>query len=101
MNLYKTFLASALMTVSAQAADFYVSPQGVDSNNGSISAPFKSIEQARNAIRNLKNSGRKENNNVYLRAGTHQRSQTLVLGLKDSAPEGFKNTLYLIYKENI
>ncbi|EDM29559.1 hypothetical protein LNTAR_17453 [Lentisphaera araneosa HTCC2155] len=97
MKFIKSLVASTLLACAAQAADFYVSPQGKDANEGSLNAPFKSLEKARESIRKLKAQGIKEDHNVYLRAGTYKRDKTFVLGLEDSALDGFKNT-YQAYK---
>ncbi|MEI6580524.1 MAG: hypothetical protein WCN92_13815, partial [Eubacteriales bacterium] len=41
--------------VLVQDAWFYVSPNGSDSNDGSLASPFATIEKARNAVLILKN----------------------------------------------
>ncbi len=40
-----TFVVSIVFTVSCQAATYYVSPQGNDDNDGSISSPWKTIQK--------------------------------------------------------
>ena len=46
--------------------EFYVDVTGNDSNQGTLEAPFKTIEQAKNAIRALSEQQRQKNINVYL-----------------------------------
>lgn len=47
-------LLALLLTIPAFALDLYVSPTGKDSNSGSKSAPFQTLEKARDTIRALK-----------------------------------------------
>lgn len=57
---------------------WYVSPSGKDSNKGTISSPFQTLEKARNAARqsNIKN--------IYLRGGVYRRSETFILTEADN-----------------
>ncbi len=43
-----------------EKADFYVSPDGDDKNDGSLEKPFKTIEKARDAVRVLDKTGKTE-----------------------------------------
>ncbi len=43
-----------------EKADFYVSADGSDENDGSLEAPFKTIEKARDAVRSLDKAGKTE-----------------------------------------
>jgi hypothetical protein len=83
MLLSITLLCSSLLgsgtAFTAHAAEtagqiFYVSPTGNDSNSGIIDAPFATVEKARDAIRDLKNtSGLPQGGvTVYLRRGTYK-----------------------------
>ena len=82
-------------TVSLVHADFYVSPAGNDTWSGKLAdpspkgddGPFSSIERARDAVRELKNSQNRDII-VLLRDGTYRLSQSVVFGLEDSAPKG-------------
>jgi hypothetical protein len=47
------FLSSA---IAGTQATFYVSPDGSDDNPGTISAPFKKITAARDAVRKINSS---------------------------------------------
>ncbi|MEX0988215.1 MAG: right-handed parallel beta-helix repeat-containing protein [Bacteroidales bacterium] len=72
--------------------EIYISPSGADNNPGTLSQPLASIEKARNQIRELKRNGLHSDITVFLREGTYYLSHTFVLGLEDSAPEGFRIT---------
>ena len=56
-------------------ADVYVSPEGSDANAGRRDSPFATVERARQAVRDMK---KKQPVNVYLRAGAHYFSKTVV-----------------------
>jgi hypothetical protein len=73
-------------------SDFYISPSGSDDNPGTIDQPFASLERARNCIRELNQKGKKNDIAVYLREGTYYLTETLILGLEDAAPEGYRIT---------
>ncbi len=45
---------------SVKSADFYVSHDGSDENDGSLENPFKTIEKARDAVRELDKTGKRE-----------------------------------------
>ena len=76
------FITSIIAQVAAK--DFYVSPRGNDSNNGSINAPFSTIEKAKLTVRELIKNGLSEDVHVYLLEGTHVINETVVFGLDDS-----------------
>ena len=58
----------------------YVSPSGDDSNPGTQSAPFRTLEKAREAVRASKAASR----TVYLRGGVYRLERTWVLSPQDS-----------------
>lgn len=70
-------LAVALAAVPA-SAQFYVSTTGSDSNPGTLSKPFLTLEKAQTA---MQTSSTKI---TYLRAGTYNRSTSLVLTSSDN-----------------
>ncbi len=45
---------------SVKSADFYVSPNGDDANDGSLEKPFRTIEKARDAVRALDKTSKTE-----------------------------------------
>lgn len=56
--------------MAAAQTTFYVSPSGNDSNSGTQSAPFKTIEKARDTVRTI-NSSMTGDIYVYLMDGTY------------------------------
>lgn len=91
VNNYRTAVPQGLSeytqkeTVIVDNADFYVSPDGSDSNNGSINAPFATIEKARDAVRGLDKSSR-EGITVAVKAGDY-RVSSLEFTAEDSGTE--------------
>jgi hypothetical protein len=72
------------------AVEFYVSPGGEDTNAGSKEAPFRSLERAREAVRNLKEKEPRSKGGItiWLGGGDYQRTNALELGIADSgSPE--------------
>jgi hypothetical protein len=68
----------------ASALAIYVSPSGSDSAAGSISAPFATLEKARDTIRLLNSGQRAGGVTVFLRGGVHRRTATFALTSEDS-----------------
>lgn len=69
-----------------EKADFYVSPSGNDENDGSFSAPFATVEKARDEVRKLDRSGR-DGITVAVMAGEY-RVSSLTFTYEDSGTEG-------------
>ncbi len=74
-----------MIVASVSAKDFYASPDGKDSNPGTKSKPFATLEKARDAVRQMQ--PHKEAVNVYIRGGVYFRDKTFVLTEKDSGTE--------------
>ncbi|MFZ4780067.1 MAG: right-handed parallel beta-helix repeat-containing protein, partial [Terrimicrobiaceae bacterium] len=72
-----------------EAAIFYVAPGGNDENAGTKEAPFASLERARDAVRNMKQSNAlpKGGASVVLREGIYSRSTAFRLDGADSGTE--------------
>ncbi len=68
-------------------ATFYVSPSGNDANEGSFSAPFRTLEKAKNAVQSA-NANMQKDIAVCLRGGTYQLTKTLNLGKEDGGSNG-------------
>jgi len=51
-----TLMAAFCIGLTSAKADFHVSPKGKDTNAGTKRAPFATLERARNAVRDLKQS---------------------------------------------
>ena len=87
----KSLLLSLLTTLSLQAADvapahFYVAPNGNDSASGTEAAPFATLDRARLAVREWKQSHQGPVL-VYLRGGTYFFDQTVTFTLADSGTQ--------------
>ena len=61
---------------SLHATDYYVSPQGSDTNTGTIDAPFATLKQAI--------SKAKAGTTIYLREGTYQPTGAEIMGYQES-----------------
>ena len=66
----------------------YVSPDGDDSNPGTLAQPLRTIAQARDLVR-TKNSAMTGDITVYLRGGTYPQATTLTFDDADSGNGGF------------
>ena len=87
-------LSSGFTALSVSADDravgvvLYVSPSGDDSAAGTLGAPLRTLEGARDAVRELRRDGDPEGGiTVYLREGVYYQPQTLELTEEDSATE--------------
>ncbi len=95
MRRFSLFLIVAMMLVSywgnsckAVDADFYVSPDGSDKNQGTIKKPFATISKARDVVREITRDGLKKDVTVLIRGGTYQLKETLTFWQEDSgSPE--------------
>ena len=83
-------LSSGFAALSVSADDravgvvLYVSPSGDDSAVGTLSAPLRTLEGARDAVRELRRDGDPEGGiTVYLREGVYYQPQTLELTEED------------------
>lgn len=89
ISLISSFLlACAANVFAANQATFYVSPSGNDNNEGTESAPFKTIERAQKAVRGI-NSTMSGDIIVYLREGTYQLTNKLHFGNADGGNNGY------------
>ena len=78
------------------AGAIYVSPDGNDSNPGTLDQPLKTVAKARDLVR-TKNSNMSADITVYLRGGTYQQASTLTFANADSGSGGFY-VKYLAYQ---
>lgn len=87
--------AALLNAVPAQAAspspdlDVYVSPTGRDSGSGTAAHPFKTLDHARDHVRDVKQKA-KGDIHVRLMSGTYQLSRTFALTSRDSGRDGHR-----------
>ena len=87
-GLKRTSLQVALLLgaiVASHAMEFHVAANGKDSNRGSRSSPFASLERARTAVRALKKSGGlpPEGVTVWMHGGDYALADTFELGADD------------------
>lgn len=84
-------------TVEMQPGDYYVSTDGSDTNPGSVSRPFATIERARDEIRRIKAAGGLPSGGVTVcvKAGEY-RVKSLLFDRRDSGSEG-SPVLYRAY----
>ena len=87
---YNQFFLSCLFMLVAFSAcktnepiKLYVSVEGNDNANGSLSEPFATIPKAVAAVRELREEGNTKPATIFIREGRHQLNETLVLGLED------------------
>ena len=64
--------------------DFFIAPDGKDTNSGTKEKPFATLKYARDVIRKLKKD---ESINVYIRGGTYYLQETLKFTSEDSGTE--------------
>jgi hypothetical protein len=77
---------------AAADADFYVAPGGDDGHPGTKSEPFKTLDRARDAVRELIARGLTRNVTVHLRGGTYRIGEPVVFGVQDSGSDEFSIT---------
>ena len=81
LTAYKKLLLLIFFTITVvqlHAKEFYVSPKG----------KISTLPAARDAVRALRASGEMGNIDVAIENGTYVLDETLIFGLKDSAPAG-------------
>ena len=78
----------------------FVATDGSDTNDGSIDAPYATLERARNEIRSLNAAGQVPDGGitVYLRGGTYHPSQTFTLSREDSGTAD-RPVIYRAYRD--
>src|SRR4051794_30978841 len=94
-----TFLTPLAMSTPASAATqatYYVAPGGNDANAGTITAPFKTVEHARDVVRTV-NANMTGDIYVYVRGGNYQVSSTIEFTPSDSGTNGYR-IVYAAYQ---
>ena len=96
ITLWAVVLTSMVLPVRAFAAEasveFYVSSNGDDNGRGTEERPFASLVRARDTIRERTRAGQTDNIVVFLRGGTYELKEPLVLGPEDSGTDRFSIT---------
>ncbi|RED61869.1 RICIN domain-containing protein [Cohnella lupini] len=80
---------------AATQAEYYVSPNGNDSNPGTIGAPFKTVQRARDVVRTV-NGSMTGDILVYLRGGNYPVTGSIDFASNDSGTNGYR-ILYQAY----
>jgi len=83
------------MTAQTTPPTYYVATNGNDSNPGTFTAPFRTIERAQREVR-LINNDMVSDIAVYLRGGRYELSTTLTFSSQDSGTNGY-NIIYASY----
>ena len=85
-------------TVQAASAfaELYVSPDGNDSNAGTIEKPLQTLAGARDAVRKIKGDMTGDII-VYFRGGVYRMTEAATFDTRDSAPEGCR-IIYQAYE---
>ncbi|AUG81777.1 carbohydrate-binding protein [Kitasatospora sp. MMS16-BH015] len=85
----------AVAASTATQATYYVAPGGDDANPGTITAPFKTLQHARDVVRTVDGSMTGDIN-VLLRGGTYPVSSTIDFTSADSGTNGHR-VVYAAY----
>ena len=73
---------------SVSHTEFWVSPYGDDDSPGTRSAPFLTLERARDAVRALDETQRGGDIVITIKGGNHRLTRTLALDWRDSGRDG-------------
>jgi hypothetical protein len=82
---------------AAPQHEFYVSPEGSDADPGTRSRPFKTIMQARDAVR-MRTESMQSDIVVFLHGGTYHVTSPIEFSVADSGRNGYK-VIYRAYGE--
>ncbi|MFY1690466.1 RICIN domain-containing protein [Plantactinospora sp. WMMB782] len=74
---------------------YYVAPDGNDSNPGTITSPFRTLQRARDVVRTV-NANMTGDIQVYLRGGNYPVTSTIEFGSGDSGSNGHR-VVYAAY----
>jgi parallel beta helix pectate lyase-like protein len=95
-------IVNVLLTSLSQSfgMDLYIATNGNDSNPGSVTEPFASLQAARDAIRNIKQKDGlpSEGVTIWLREGTYSLTKSFELLERDSGNEK-SPIIYRAYKD--
>ena len=83
------FIAISISCNSQNKVEFFVSPDGSDSNSGKIDAPFKSVEKAKNAVRSQLLLNSNKTIFVNIGGGSYYMETPIVFTSEDSGKENY------------
>lgn len=89
-------LADQSRASAAAQETYYVAPDGNDANPGTITAPFRTVPRARDAVRAV-NANMSGDIHVYLRGGNYPVGNTIDFTPSDSGTNGFR-IIYSAYQ---
>ena len=95
-NHYLNFLSLSFVLIViflnfsfvCSAQEIFVNPSGDDASPGTKEKPFKTIERAKNKVRELNRTNGNEDITVWFAGGEYRLSGTLTFGLEDGAKTG-------------
>ena len=93
--------ALALVTVTARAAEFHISPSGNDANSGTKDQPFATPARAVAAVRTLVAGGLNRDVRVVLHGGTYALEAPLVFTPADSGSADYAITYAAAPRETV
>ena len=95
--------AFTLRCACAVASEFYVAPDGRDTNAGAQDAPFATLARARDTVRALKRGGPLPDGGitVWIKGGVYRFDTTLELKQEDSGTAGAPITYRAWVGENV
>ncbi len=84
--LWPILCTALLAAYPCRAAELFVSPQGSDTNSGTLARPFATLERARDAARRLRRDGNPPQGGltIWLGSGEYLRTHALELSAADS-----------------
>ena len=94
-NQHQAASEGGAVAASSGSHEFYVAPDGADTNPGTQPQPFRTLARARDAIRAV-SPQMTTDIVVYLRGGTYPVSGPVEFGAADSGRNGF-NVVYRAY----
>ena len=82
-------LALLLAVSVGGAEEYFVAPDGVDTDPGTLERPFATLTAARNAVRTLRSAGDRPETaiTIWLRGGTYVLGESFELDAQDSGTE--------------
>ncbi|WP_333738625.1 RICIN domain-containing protein [Streptomyces sp. IBSBF 2806] len=89
-------LTTPIPASAATQATFYVAPDGDDTDSGTITAPFKTLQHARDVVRTV-DGDMTGDITVYLRGGNYPVSSTIAFTSADSGTNGH-HVVYAAYQ---
>lgn len=97
---YLWFVSGTVVKADPIQRQFYVSPDGADSNPGTLTEPYATVQRAKQAVRQAKGGSLDRNVVVWLREGTYLLPNGLTFGPEDGGTEDHSVT-YAAYQDEV